>query len=560
MTKPDYQDIPLSKLEVDPQNVRAGVDYDKQALAQLATTIVEQGLKQSLLVRPGKGDKFLVTAGGRRLAAMKLAVEAGKLATDFAPPCMVREMTDAEAHEASLLENVEREQMTPVQQFKAWHDLRENGASTADIAARFGVTEKLVAQRLALADLHPNVLKLLEAGKITLGAAQAFTLGSKQQQAAYVKTAQHEWQLREGDVRRAMTNSKVSASTWLATEFIGAEAYEKAGGKVESDLFGDEAYWISEQIVNRLTEERFAKVEEEAKAEGWGFVKRRSDYDHRFYSLRRFYKSGGKFKPEEKATSGVVIDIDNGEIIEGVQDPSIVKPWSADKKKTDDAPAKDPLAISAALSQRLSEARNAAVAEVLANDPAKALRVMIAMLDAATASSRHPSHFSAKTEWDSGRGTMPSRRPFRELLGEALALSDEEAMKRVCELAARNVDVTDKHCMTYSVTAYPDDCADALVSALDPDPLPHFDPEDYSKSVGKPVLIAAITDIRNGKDCGDLEKAKKVHLAEQLRIEVSGKYRPEGKNWLPPQLRTASYSGPAYEPKKPRKTTKKKAA
>ncbi|GAB4351467.1 MAG: hypothetical protein Kow0026_08570 [Oricola sp.] len=558
--KPMYQDIPLSKLEIDSCNVRAGTDYDRDGLATLAATIVEQGLKQSLLVRPGKGAKFLVTAGGRRLAAMQMALGYEQLSADFPVPCLVREMTDAEAREASLLENIEREQMSPVQQFKAWRALKDGGVSNSDIAARFGVTEKMVAQRLALADLHPKVLGLLEAEEITLGAAAAFTLGSKQQQAAYLKNVQ-EWQLREHQVRAAMTNSKLPASSWLAKEFIGAEAYEKAGGKVESDLFGDEAYWISEQIVNRLTEEKLARFEDEKKAEGWAFVRAKSNYQN-FWNLDRFHPSGGgKFKPEYMATSGIVIDLDNGHLYEGVQDPSIVKPWSADKKDAvGDAPVKDPLAISAALSQRLSETRNAAVAEVLANDPAKALRVMIAMLDAARACSRHPSHFSALEEWKREPGASPSRRPFREFLAVALALSDKDAMKRVAEIAASNVDVTDKHCMTYSVTGYPDDCAQALVDALDPDPAPHFDAEDYSKSVSKPFLIAAITDIRNGKDCGELEKVKKVHLAEQLRIEVSGKYRPEGKDWLPPQLRTASYSGPAYEPKKARKSSGKKAA
>ena len=135
----ERRDIPFNKLILSQANVRktkAGV-----SIPELAEDIGHRGLLQNLNVRPvldGEGVEtgiFEVPAGGRRFRALELLVKAKRLAKTAPVPCNVRDAGSAiPAEEDSLAENVHREALHPLDQFKAFQALIERGMGEEDIA------------------------------------------------------------------------------------------------------------------------------------------------------------------------------------------------------------------------------------------------------------------------------------------------------------------------------------------------------------------------------------------------------------------------------------------
>ena len=151
----DTTSIPLNKLSAWEGNVRktasdAGID-------ELAASIAAHGLLQSLVVRKEARGKHAVVAGRRRLRALLNLAKDGRIEADMPVPCQVIDSA-ADAAEISLAENVMREAMHPADEFEAFRDLADKGLPAADIAARFGVTETVVAKRLKLANVSPLIL------------------------------------------------------------------------------------------------------------------------------------------------------------------------------------------------------------------------------------------------------------------------------------------------------------------------------------------------------------------------------------------------------------------
>ncbi len=156
-------DISLAKLIPCPANVRrtgAGSGVDA-----LAASIQAHGLLQSLVVRPKldsegqASDRYEVVAGGRRLAALKLLAKQKRITKSTAIPCRVLDAGGVDGAEASLAENVVRQDMHPADQFQAFHGLRQGGIGIEDIAARFGVSAHTVRQRLRLAGVSPVLIQ-----------------------------------------------------------------------------------------------------------------------------------------------------------------------------------------------------------------------------------------------------------------------------------------------------------------------------------------------------------------------------------------------------------------
>src|SRR6201991_1054883 len=157
------RDIPFNKLVLSQSNVRrvkAGVSVE-----QLAESIAQRTLLQSLNVRAvvdGEGNEtgmFEVPAGGRRYRALELLVKQKRLAKTVPVPCTVSEAGgEISAEEDSLAENVHRVALHPLDQFRAFQTLREQGRSEEDIAAIFFVSVNVVKQRLRLAAVSPKLL------------------------------------------------------------------------------------------------------------------------------------------------------------------------------------------------------------------------------------------------------------------------------------------------------------------------------------------------------------------------------------------------------------------
>ena len=273
--------IPLSKLIPSAFNVRK---TGGESLDDLAASIAVHGLIQCLNVRPAEGGKYEVVAGGRRLAAMKRLAKEKLLAKSFPVPCRVLEGEDAT--EISLAENQIRQAMHPADQFDAFKALSDGGMGTAEIAARFGVPERMVEQRLKLASVSPALFALYRADRMTLEQLMAFTVSDDHdRQEAVWKMLSDSYDRSTHAIRRHLTDSKVPGYDSRAL-LIGEDAYLAAGGAVTRDLFADEreCFFEDAALLDRLVAERLEQEAARVLAEGWAWVEIVQEAPHRFYA------------------------------------------------------------------------------------------------------------------------------------------------------------------------------------------------------------------------------------------------------------------------------------
>jgi ParB family transcriptional regulator, chromosome partitioning protein len=269
--------IPLNKLVPSPRNVRRTTD--EQADLQLKADIEARGLLQNLVVTGAAKPRgsFAVEAGGRRLRALQRLAEEGKLTKGHEVCCLVLEGGPAEAQEASLAENFQRLSMNPADECVAFQQLIEQGSDVEGIARRFGLTVRFVEGRLRLATLAPVVFGALGAGEISLDVAKAYAATPDQERQAFVfeQMSLGYGAAHPDSIRRMMTQATASATDRRA-RLVGEEAYVAAGGRIERDLFADDAAtrWLDIAILERLACEKMETLAIEAAAEaGLGWVR-----------------------------------------------------------------------------------------------------------------------------------------------------------------------------------------------------------------------------------------------------------------------------------------------
>ena len=269
--------IPLNKLVPSPRNVRRATN--EQADLELKADIEARGLLQNLVVTSATKPKgsFAVEAGGRRLRALQSLAEDGKIAKSHEVCCFVLEGGHAEAQEASLAENFQRLSMNPADECLAFQQLIEQGSDVEGIARRFGLTSRFVEGRLRLANLAPPVFEALGAGEISLDVAKAYAATPDQERQAYVfeQMGKGYGYAHPDSIRRMMTQATASATDRRA-RLVGEEAYVAAGGRIERDLFADDAgtRWLDVAILERLACEKMEALAADAAAEsGLGWVR-----------------------------------------------------------------------------------------------------------------------------------------------------------------------------------------------------------------------------------------------------------------------------------------------
>lgn len=166
---PDPQDTPI--VELDPSEIKRDPlqprqVFDEAKIDELAASLKEHGVIQPLIVRQ-VGQTYRLVAGERRLrAALRAGLEK--------VPAVLRTMDDREAMEVSLVENLQREELGPLEQAGAFQRLiDEFGMTQEEVAARVGKSRPEVANTLRLLKLEPEVKKLIAEGKLTGGHGRA---------------------------------------------------------------------------------------------------------------------------------------------------------------------------------------------------------------------------------------------------------------------------------------------------------------------------------------------------------------------------------------------------
>ena len=161
------EEIDLRYIDANPDQPRKNFDTD--ALDELARSIAQYGVIQPIILSPD-GGRFTVVAGERRLRAAKIA-RLKKI------PAIVRRLDDVERREIALIENLQREDLNPIEEATAYKTLMERFDLTQEeLASRLGKGRPTVANSLRLLNLAPAVQEMLIAGRLTAGHARALVI------------------------------------------------------------------------------------------------------------------------------------------------------------------------------------------------------------------------------------------------------------------------------------------------------------------------------------------------------------------------------------------------
>lgn len=155
--------VKLSINDIEPNRDQPRKHFDEAALSELADSIALHGVIQPLLVRPISDGGYQLIAGERRWRASRLAG-----LTEV--PVVIREMTDSEAMELALIENLQREDLNPIEEAEGYKLLMDTYSLTQEEAAeRVGKSRPAVANAMRLLSLPKEVLDLIKEGRISSG-------------------------------------------------------------------------------------------------------------------------------------------------------------------------------------------------------------------------------------------------------------------------------------------------------------------------------------------------------------------------------------------------------
>jgi ParB family transcriptional regulator, chromosome partitioning protein len=256
---------------VSPLNPRMQDEADD--LEGLKASLLNSGQLEVVLVEQTPAG-LLLLSGRRRWRAWRELFAQGKLGADtFSIDALIAEGTDGEKRRLALEANVTHRALHPVTEYEAFAALVPE-FSVEEIARDFGVTLRRVRQRLALGSLAPEIRAAWRAGQISAEVAQAFTLAAspEAQAMAFAAIGNDELDCNPRDIRDYLRAEAMTASSPEA-RFVGAEAYVAAGGRIEEDLFTEEATWRDGAILKKLAGEKLAiEAARVAEEEGWGFI------------------------------------------------------------------------------------------------------------------------------------------------------------------------------------------------------------------------------------------------------------------------------------------------
>lgn len=156
--------LPIASIVTNPDQPRKS--FDETQLSELSDSIKQNGVLQPILVRK-KGEKYEIVAGERRY-------QASKLAGLKEIPAIVREIDDAEVFQLALIENLQRSDLTPIEEARGYRQLLDtNGLTQEGLAKILSKSRSAIANTLRLIDLPQEVQDMMEEGQITAGHARA---------------------------------------------------------------------------------------------------------------------------------------------------------------------------------------------------------------------------------------------------------------------------------------------------------------------------------------------------------------------------------------------------
>jgi len=317
VTAKDFREIELSKLKPNPWNPRSDEDFRGADFDELVASVRAKGVLSPILVRPVKNHYEIIFGERRFRASCIVAKENGGMA-EATIPAMVREMSDDDAFDACLIENLQRKDLTELQEantFKAWVERRAKKDRKADVikdlADRTGKGARYIRRRIAILTLPAEVLKAWDKGEITIGHCEQLSrLTDKKQILDYLSICTDRWEpLTVSELRDEIDSLAVPMKKpWFDMADAGCNTCQKNTDVQRELLFGDEME--QQRFGSCLDPQCYEKRQREALAAGWDekFRKKWGTNGFRFERDFPFVTEFGQFNGKRGANWKDVAD------------------------------------------------------------------------------------------------------------------------------------------------------------------------------------------------------------------------------------------------------------
>jgi len=407
--------VPVSSLLPPKGNPRRTVDPAQ--IAGLAQSIKVDGVLQNLVVYP-EGGKYRVVSGKRRYLALQLLRKKKEIAGDYKVPVDVKkDLAEGDALRLATVENVQREQLHPLDEAESYGTQLQDGGTIEDIVEKTGLGSQTVKRRLALANLCAEAKKALRKGNLTLRVAEALTLGTEKQQQMLLEHPDRE-ALDADSIRDMLLRGKPSVAMAIFPK-------DKYTGSLTTDLFAEDETTFFDDV------DQFLILQKEA-VEELAQMHRKSAAWVEVFNLHTVpwwqYREATK---KERSRSGVVINLHPSgsvEVREGVIKHEVKEEVAKETRQTPVAPKERP-AFTAPLLQYLGYHKSAVVQAALLGNPRKAKEVAVLLLLLGTRGGSgvklipHPCLRGLREQESSCRA-------YRELKATAVVLADRLSLRR----------------------------------------------------------------------------------------------------------------------------------
>lgn len=222
------REIRISLIEPDRNQPRS--DFDEERLNELAENIRQHGVLQPILVRPFGEDRYMIVAGERRWRAARIAGLSEI-------PALIRELTELEAAQIALIENIQREDLNPIEEAKAYRRLSDEfGMKQEDIARIVGKSRAAVSNSMRLLNLIPEVQEAVSSKQISAGHAKVLCgVENAEQQKILMLQAQND----NMSVRDFTQHVEKVLSGGYKREAEERNSRKASGGRIKKVVFGD---------------------------------------------------------------------------------------------------------------------------------------------------------------------------------------------------------------------------------------------------------------------------------------------------------------------------------
>jgi ParB family chromosome partitioning protein len=323
---------------------------------------------QNLVVKPvkGKGEHYRIVSGERRYRALKLLQERGEVDGDFAVPVEIRDhLSKDESLRIATVENLQRQNLTPLEEAAALTKLIHKGATLDDVAAQTGLSQTTIKRRLALNGLCEETRAALPLGIIGVAQAEALTLGSDEMQRNILEEIERGISFSADDIKATVLDDRPT----VASAIFPLEQYT---GTITTDLFAEDetSYFDDWEQFLRLQKEAVAQwVKQHEASAAWVEVTdayRIPDWQYD--------------EAEEHEQGGVLINLSptgRVDIREGLVRREIERHTAEKTADNPIAPRKVKAAYSSGLCAYIAHHKTAAVQELLLACPRKAKEVAV---------------------------------------------------------------------------------------------------------------------------------------------------------------------------------------